>query len=64
MKYSNLGKTGLTVSRICLGMMTYGTPTWRDWILSEEESRPFIKRALELGINFFPAASNFRSQLA
>jgi len=59
MKYSYLGKTGLTVSRICLGMMTYGTPTWRDWILSEEESRPFIKRALELGINFFDTADMY-----
>ncbi len=59
MKYKNLGKTGLTVSRICLGMMTYGTPTWRDWVLSEEESRPFIKRALELGINFFDTADMY-----
>ncbi|KAA3660215.1 MAG: aldo/keto reductase [Chloroflexi bacterium] len=59
MKYSNLGNTGLTVSRICLGMMTYGTPTWRDWILSEEDSRPFIKRALELGINFFDTADMY-----
>jgi 1-deoxyxylulose-5-phosphate synthase len=42
MEYVNLGKTGLKVSRICLGMMTYGTPTWRDWVLDEEESRPFI----------------------
>ncbi|MCP5099188.1 MAG: aldo/keto reductase, partial [Chloroflexi bacterium] len=53
MEYSNLGKTGLKVSRICLGMMTYGDPNWRDWVLPEEAGRPFIKRALELGINFF-----------
>ena len=59
MKYSKLGKTGLTVSRICLGMMTYGTPTWRDWILTEEESQPFIKRAIELGINFFDTADMY-----
>ncbi len=59
MKYINLGKTGLKVSRICLGMMTYGTPTWRDWVLSEEESRPFIRRALELGINFFDTADMY-----
>jgi aryl-alcohol dehydrogenase (NADP+) len=56
MKYANLGRTGLKVSRICLGAMTYGTPKWRDWVLPEEESRPFIKRALELGINFFDTA--------
>jgi len=54
--YINLGKTGLKVSRICLGTMTYGYPEWRDWVLPEEESRPFIKRALEVGINFFDTA--------
>ncbi|MDB5739420.1 MAG: aldo/keto reductase, partial [Alphaproteobacteria bacterium] len=51
-----LGHTGLQVSRICLGTMTYGTPKWRDWVLEEEASRPFIKRALEAGINFFDTA--------
>jgi aryl-alcohol dehydrogenase (NADP+) len=51
-----LGATGLKVSRICLGAMTYGTPKWRDWVLDEEASRPFIKRALEAGINFFDTA--------
>ncbi len=59
MKYVNLGQTGLKVSRICLGMMTYGTPDWRDWVLSEDESRPFVKRALELGINFFDTADMY-----
>ena len=59
MEYVNLGKTGLKVSRICLGMMTYGTPTWRDWVLDEEESRPFIRRAIELGINFFDTADMY-----
>jgi 1-deoxyxylulose-5-phosphate synthase len=59
MDYVNLGKTGLKVSRICLGMMTYGTPTWRDWVLDEEESRPFIRRAIELGINFFDTADMY-----
>jgi aryl-alcohol dehydrogenase-like predicted oxidoreductase len=54
--YVNLGSTGLKVSRICLGTMTYGSPKWRDWVLPEEDSRPFIKRALELGINFFDTA--------
>src|SRR4051794_22774987 len=57
MDYVNLGKTGLKVSRICLGTMTYGTKTQRAWALEEEESRPFIKRALELGINFFDTAN-------
>lgn len=59
MKYANLGKSGLKVSRICLGTMTYGTPEWRPWILSEEESRPFLKRALELEINFFDTADMY-----
>lgn len=56
MEYVRLGKTGLKVSRICLGTMTYGSPTWRDWVLDEKESRPFFKRALELGITFFDTA--------
>src|SRR5664279_1722818 len=56
MDYTRLGRTGLKVSRICLGTMTYGSPNWRDWVLGEEESRPFIKRALEAGINFFDTA--------
>lgn len=56
MEYIRLGTTGLKVSRICLGCMTYGTPKWRDWVLSEEASRPFFQRALELGINFFDTA--------
>lgn len=59
MQYVNLGKTGLKVSRICLGMMTYGTSKWRDWVLDEEDSRPFVKRALELGINFFDTANMY-----
>jgi aryl-alcohol dehydrogenase-like predicted oxidoreductase len=59
MQYVNLGKTGLKVSRLCLGMMTYGTSKWRDWVLDEEESRPFVKRALEFGINFFDTADMY-----
>jgi aryl-alcohol dehydrogenase-like predicted oxidoreductase len=59
MQYVNLGKTGLKVSRLCLGMMTYGTSKWRDWVLDEDESRPFVKRALELGINFFDTADMY-----
>ena len=54
--YVNLGKSGLKVSRLTLGTMTYGSRKWREWVLEEEESRPFIKLALELGINFFDTA--------
>ncbi|NNU43626.1 aldo/keto reductase [Ramlibacter montanisoli] len=56
MQYTRLGRTGLKVSRICLGMMTYGTPKWRPWILDEEASRPLVRHAVELGINFFDTA--------
>jgi aryl-alcohol dehydrogenase-like predicted oxidoreductase len=59
MQHVRLGKTGLNVSRICLGTMTYGTPKWRDWVLDEEQSRPFIKRALEAGITFFDTADMY-----
>lgn len=56
MNYVNLGSTGIKVSRICLGAMTYGSKNWREWVLEEEQGRPFIKQALELGINFFDTA--------
>jgi aryl-alcohol dehydrogenase-like predicted oxidoreductase len=56
MEYVNLGKSGLKVSRLCLGMMTYGSKKWREWILEEEEAKPFVGRALEAGINFFDTA--------
>jgi 1-deoxyxylulose-5-phosphate synthase len=56
MEYINLGHSGMKVSRLCLGMMTYGTPKWRPWVLDEEQSRPIIQRAVELGINFFDTA--------
>ena len=57
MEYIRLGNTGLKVSKICLGCMTYGKPTERwPWALEEEQSRPFIQKALELGINFFDTA--------
>src|SRR5258707_8226238 len=59
MDYARLGKTGLKVPRICLGCMTYGTPAWREWVLDEESSRPFIRRALEMGINFFDTADMY-----
>jgi 1-deoxyxylulose-5-phosphate synthase len=59
MRYTKLGRTGLDVSRICLGCMTYGEPDrgGHRWSLGEQESRPFIQRALELGINFFDTAN-------
>ncbi|NDJ51750.1 MAG: aldo/keto reductase [Chloroflexi bacterium] len=59
MEYMRLGKSGLQVSRICLGMMSYGDPGWRSWVLNEEASRPFIQRAVELGINFFDTANMY-----
>jgi aryl-alcohol dehydrogenase (NADP+) len=59
MKYTNLGKSGMKVSRLCLGTMTYGSSKWRPWVLDEEESRPFVKRALELGFNFFDTADMY-----
>ena len=59
MDYTNLGNSGLKVSRICLGTMTYGTSTWREWVLNEERSRPFICRALELGVNYFDSADMY-----
>ena len=59
METIKLGKSGLSVSRICLGMMSYGTPEWRDWVLDEESSRPFVKRAVEAGINFFDTADMY-----
>src|SRR5258707_4107945 len=59
MEKVRLGKTGLQVSRICLGTMTYGDPKWRDWVLDEAASRPFIQRALEAGINFFDTADMY-----
>ncbi len=59
MDYVNLGKSGLKVSRLCLGCMSYGDPGWRDWVLAEEQARPFFERALELGINFFDTADMY-----
>jgi aryl-alcohol dehydrogenase (NADP+) len=59
MDYVRLGNSGLKVSRLCLGAMTYGTPEWRPWVLDEAASRPFIARALEHGINFFDTADMY-----
>jgi 1-deoxyxylulose-5-phosphate synthase len=58
-EYVNLGSAGVKVSRICLGCMTYGSKKWREWVLDEEQGRPFIKQALELGINFFDTADMY-----
>ncbi len=56
MNYVPLGKTGIRVSPICLGMMTYGSKKWREWVLEEDEARPFVQRSVEAGINFFDTA--------
>src|ERR1700727_2025832 len=59
MEYVNLGSTGLRVSRICLGCMSYGDPKRgaHEWSLDEEPSQPFCRRAVEAGINFFDTAN-------
>jgi len=59
METAPLGRTGLRVSRLCLGAMSYGSSSWRPWVLDEEASRPFIRRALDLGINFFDTADMY-----
>ena len=56
MDYVRLGATGLKVSRLCLGCMTYGSSKWRPWVLDEEAALPFFKSAIEAGINFFDTA--------
>jgi 1-deoxyxylulose-5-phosphate synthase len=59
MKYTFLGRTGVTVSRLCLGCMSYGSPAWRPWVLDEAASRPFFRRAVECGVNFFDTADMY-----
>jgi len=59
MEYVRVGRSGLKVSRVCLGTMTYGSSKWRDWVLDEQDARPFFKRAIELGINFFDTADMY-----
>ena len=56
MKVANLGATGLKVSRLCLGCMTFGATAWREWVLDEAASRPIVARAFDLGVNFFDTA--------
>jgi 1-deoxyxylulose-5-phosphate synthase len=64
MEYVRLGSTGLQVSRICLGMMTYGSSQWRDWVLDEDDAEPFVVRALELGVNFFDTADTYSAGMS
>ncbi len=59
MEYTTLGATGVEVSRICLGCMSFGSSDWREWVLDESESRPIIERAIDLGINFFDTANMY-----
>ena len=59
MQYRRLGQTGMTVSRICLGCMSYGSSSWRPWVLNEEAARPFFRQALDVGINFFDTADMY-----
>ena len=59
MKYVNLGRSGLKVSRIALGMMTFGSPEWRPWTLGEDAARPIVQRAVELGVNMFDTADMY-----
>src|SRR5690349_15240897 len=59
MQYRKLGQTGMTVSRICLGCMSYGSTSWRPWVLTEDAAQPFFKQALDLGINFFDTADMY-----
>lgn len=56
MEYVRFGSTGMQVSKLCLGCMTYGSPSWHEWVLDEAASRPFIREALDAGINFFDTA--------
>lgn len=59
MHYTTLGRTGVTVSRLALGCMSYGDPAWRPWVLDEAAAKPFFRRAIELGINFFDTADMY-----
>ena len=56
MEYVNLGKSGLKVSKLCMGTMGFGTPTWRPWALDEAASTPILQAAVDRGINFFDLA--------
>jgi aryl-alcohol dehydrogenase-like predicted oxidoreductase len=58
-EYTRLGSTGLQVSRVCLGMMSYGSPSWRQWVLELEAAAPLVRRAVELGVTFFDTADMY-----
>ena len=59
MEYTTLGDTGTTVSKICLGCMSFGDSDWREWVLDEEAGRRLVDRAIELGVNFFDTANMY-----
>ena len=59
MQYTQLGRTGLAVSRLALGCMSFGRSSWRPWVLDEEQAMPFFRRAIEAGINFFDTADMY-----
>ena len=59
MEFINLGRTGIKVSRLCLGTMAYGTPNWQPWILDEGASRPFYREVVDAGISFFDTADMY-----
>ena len=59
MQYTQLGRSGLTVSRLALGCMSYGTSKWRNWVLDEDVAKPFFRKAVEAGINFFDTADMY-----
>jgi aryl-alcohol dehydrogenase-like predicted oxidoreductase len=64
MQYVNLGDSGLKVSRIALGMMTFGSPEWRPWVIGEDAARPIVQRAIELGINMFDTADMYSAGIS
>ncbi len=65
MEYTKLGNTGMDVSRICLGCMGFGDVNWvHKWVLDEKQSRPVIRKALELGINFFDTANVYSNGMS
>ena len=59
MQYTTLGQTGIKISRICLGCMSYGSPDWRPWVLGPKEAAPFFERAIDAGICFFDTADMY-----
>jgi len=59
MEYTTLGRTGITVSRLCLGCMSYGSAAWRPWVLDEATAKPFFRLALDAGINFFDTSDMY-----